>query len=66
MFDRPTHSQINTAASKYAHDKIHTSVSLHIKSGEICDGLTIDILLVRISFAAKISSTRFDSDTAAI
>jgi hypothetical protein len=35
-----------TAASKYAHDKIHTSVSLHIKSGEICDGLTIDILVI--------------------
>jgi hypothetical protein len=27
----------------YTHDKIHTSVSLHIKSGEICDGLTIDM-----------------------
>jgi hypothetical protein len=45
MFDWPNHSQI-TAASKYTHDKIHTSVSLHIKSGEICNGLTIDILLV--------------------
>jgi hypothetical protein len=37
-----------TAASKYTHDKIHTLVSLHVKSGEICDGLTIDILLVSI------------------